>query len=454
MTDSIRLPPHSDPTERDLLGCLILDGDQWHNVAPIIEPKMFYRETHRIVARVMWRLFDEGKPVDTTMILDRLDSAGKLGKVPQKIVIRLADQVPSSVNAGSYAKVVREYYDQRRMIQACEDTTARLYASNGEYDSESASDDVMAVAQSVRTGATEGRDYSIKAHQQRWYDDLEAKFHGRKSNIDLGLDVVNEVLQHSVQMQRLIGLLALPKVGKSRLAAAMAGDLASRGWSVDSWYSDGVGQHWVRDNVSRLSKISTSKLDRPRLLEENEWARVLKAMHEVKSWDVNVYDKGQPNIRDIVLTTKARLAETDAPLLLVVDYVQNCTADEDTELARLNAVLHGLRALRTDHQNLLVLALGQFNRSAKGRAIPQPRDVKGSSLWEEALDHMLIYHRPALYEENVGKDGQIVDIVPDKDALKEGILWHALSKHSEVDRCRVFSDLAISKFEPWSNRQY
>jgi replicative DNA helicase len=257
---------------------------------------------------------------------------------------------------------------------------------------------------------------------------------------------VDDVAQTSFSPGKLVGIAALPKMGKSRLAAAIAGHMVSEhGFTGSVWYTDGAGWHWPRDQIARRAGISTSKLDNPRMMGEHDWARVTAQVQEVKEWPVHIHARGRPHIRDIMLSTKQRLAEhPDRVHVLVVDYVQNVTAGiRGDKRANVDAAIDGLRELRTDHPNLLILALMQFNRGASQKSIPSWTDLKESSTLEQALDSLFIFHRPAMLDDNASAEDK-----------KKGILWLALTKFDEPKRKALRCDLARLKFDAYSGRDF
>src|SRR5699024_10011305 len=132
------------------------------------------------------------------------------------------------------------------------------------------------------------------------------------------------------------------------------------------------------------------------------------------------------------------------PLVLVVDYLQNCTAGHSGPSAeRLNITdcSRALAALRTDYPNIIVLCLLQFNRQGAHREMPMPADLYGASQLEKDLDRLFIFRRPAELRE---------DARPEEK--RKGILWHALTKHGPTGQIAMFSDLARNRFESLESR--
>jgi len=254
-------------------------------------------------------------------------------------------------------------------------------------------------------------------------------------------------LTGGIHLQRFTGVAARPGMGKSKLVFCITHELVTEhGFAADIWYTDGAGYAIPREMAIKGAKsIDSRMLERPKLLDEYQWAQLTSQVATIKDLPINIYQRGTPHIRDIALTTKARLADLDGqPMVLVVDYCQNVTAGHtggSAERLNITDVSRTLAALRTDHENLTVIGLLQFNKQADSRSIPLPGDLYGSSQLEKDLDHLLIFHRPDEKNEEA--------TIEDK---REGILWHAKTKHGPSGKRLMYCDLGKNVFAGMDDR--
>lgn len=439
--NDIQLPPHNEQAEASLVGAVFLDNRIMLEAGKIVTHQDFWRESHRVIWRAFEELHELDRTIDVVTVGDYLDDHGKLDKVGgANVLVRFSNDVPSTAGAKSWAETVREKALRRKVLAEAQDVARGI--QSGELDADKATEMLGKTIQSVSTVSGQGEDPSIKSVAKRWFNRLEAIQSGELTpGFVTGIEPLDDLLcGNGPALQRYIGMAALPKMGKSKLAFSAVGELCERhGFAGDIWYTDGPDFHFVRENVSRKARVDVRKLEDTKLLTEAEWPRVIQHLGTVKDWDVNVHAEGTPHIRDIVLTTRARLAEADGkPFVLCVDYLQNCDAGHTGSSAeRLNITdtSRALAALRTDYPNLLIIALMQFNREGGKREMPRYTDLYGASQIEKDVDHLFILHRP----------GELDEQATEQDKRK-GILWHCLTKHGPTGQKAVHCELEYSSF--------
>ena len=121
--DGLNLP-YSPEAEQAVLGAIILDSGVINEVVEILsDPRFFHVKTHRDIYAAVLDLYNNGKNVDFVTLLEELkknktfdDSMGKT------YLMDLANNCPSISNAPEYARIVREKYDVRSLINASRDT--------------------------------------------------------------------------------------------------------------------------------------------------------------------------------------------------------------------------------------------------------------------------------------------------------------------------------------------
>ena len=71
-----RMPPHSEESEKSLLGAILLEGDTLTEVMTLLSPGDFYVTAHQKIYAACERLYGDGKRVDATLILEELRTDG------------------------------------------------------------------------------------------------------------------------------------------------------------------------------------------------------------------------------------------------------------------------------------------------------------------------------------------------------------------------------------------
>ena len=119
LSDESQVLPFSLEAEQAVLGAVLIDPDVISTVAELIKPDYFYLPQHKAIANAMWAMDALSKKIDAITILEELkkdnvfDDAG--GK---SYLLQLAQIVPTSANASSYSKIIKEKQYIRSLILA------------------------------------------------------------------------------------------------------------------------------------------------------------------------------------------------------------------------------------------------------------------------------------------------------------------------------------------------
>ena len=115
-TDSLNLP-YSLDAEQAVLGCVLMDPTCITIVQHYLRPECFYLPQHEAIYSAMLSIDLVGHKIDALVVLEKLkhdnvydDAAGK------QYLFQLASNIPSVANVEVYAKIVREKYFLRTLI--------------------------------------------------------------------------------------------------------------------------------------------------------------------------------------------------------------------------------------------------------------------------------------------------------------------------------------------------
>jgi RecA-family ATPase len=109
-------PPHSIEAEQSVLGALLLDNASAKESRGLITADDFYSAAHRLIFEHIDARIREGVPADAVLVADSLQGAGKLEYIGGLAYLgALVENVPTAANIRSYAGVVRDRAELRRM---------------------------------------------------------------------------------------------------------------------------------------------------------------------------------------------------------------------------------------------------------------------------------------------------------------------------------------------------
>ena len=120
--DSMNLP-YSPEAEQAVLGALVMEPSCLDSIIEIIpNPDYFYIQTHKVIYGKMTEMFAESRPLDSVTLLEALKSEKDFDEATGKTYLfDLANSCPSITNAVEYAKLVRDKFNLRQLIEASRD---------------------------------------------------------------------------------------------------------------------------------------------------------------------------------------------------------------------------------------------------------------------------------------------------------------------------------------------
>jgi replicative DNA helicase len=107
----------STEAEEAICGCVLIDSDVYHRVNEFLKSGDFWRHRLRHIWDVFGNLLEAGSSIDILTVSEALDGAGLLDKVGgPAYVMALINQVPSTLNAESYARIIEGYSVRRALL--------------------------------------------------------------------------------------------------------------------------------------------------------------------------------------------------------------------------------------------------------------------------------------------------------------------------------------------------
>ena len=107
--------PHSAKAERALLGALLINPEELSQID--LMPSDFYEKNNGAIYSAMIALDLQGVSVDVISVMNALQSMNKLDEVGGfDYLAGLANDVPSSLNAQTYADIVKDKSNRRKII--------------------------------------------------------------------------------------------------------------------------------------------------------------------------------------------------------------------------------------------------------------------------------------------------------------------------------------------------
>lgn len=399
MSQYERIPPHSDDAEKSVLGSVLLDKDALYEVLEIVKPEDFYSEMHREIYTAVIELYRKSQPVDILTVSEELKKRKSLEMTGGRAYIALlSTAVPSTSNAGEYAKIVAEKAILRRLIGTASEIIEKGYQEK--MDSSEVLDfaerGIFEIAQSRQK-----KDFAL-IKDVLWSNiatiDEMSKLEGNLTGLTTGfidLDARTSGLQRS----DLIMLAARPSMGKTAFALNIAQHAAIKSKAKVLIFSLEMSREQLGLRMlSMESRIEMQKLKTGNL-ERRDWDQIHIALDTLSR--TSIYIDDTPGITAMEIKNKCRRLKAEKGLdLIVIDYLQLMSYEGRAESRQqeITALSRFLKQLARE-MDCPVVVLSQLSRAPEQRNDHRPilSDLRESGSIEQDADIVMFLYRDEYY---------------------------------------------------------
>ena len=402
-----RIPPHNEEAERSALGAVMLNKEALLDVTEVVKPEDFYNESHREIFDAIMNLYRENTAVDMLTVCEELNRRKALDMVGGRAYIAtLTAEVPSTANAGEYAKIVSEKAMLRRLITAAEDITIKGYDDKmaAEELLDYAEGDIFRIAQKrQRNDYAKIQDVLMKNLR---IIDQAVQNKGQVIGLPTGFKQLDEKTS-GLQPSDLIIVAARPGMGKTAFALNIAQQSAVKAGASVLIFSLEMSQEQLGQRlIAMQARVESEKLKKG-TLDLKDWDRINFALNELNNTKIVIDDT--PGISIMEMRNKCRRLKAEQGLdLIVVDYLQLMTFDgrADSRQQEISALSRHLKLLARE-MNCPVIVLSQLSRAPELRQDKRPMlsDLRESGSIEQDADIVMFLYRDDYYNENTEKPG-------------------------------------------------
>lgn len=377
--------PHSREAEEAVIGSILINPEVYFDVAVFLRNEDFYIHRNCWIWSAIAQLHSARTPIDLLTVSDELERQGKLAEMGGSAYLTsLINQVPTSLNAESYGRIVQANATRRKLIHA-----ANMIASLGYSGDDIATITAQAVTElekAVSDFMGDGLKH-ISVPMSRVYDRMvDATEKGIVPGIPTEIGNLDTILKN-LKPGAMIIVAGRPGTGKTAFKLSAAKNVALQGKRVAIFTLEMPDEQIYERLASNETGIALDKIQDGRLTED-EWQKVNAA--------TEVFEKSQIFMDDTPAITPAqiearcrRLMMQYGPLdLVVVDYLQIMDADGKTSnrTEEVSAISRGLKNV-CRRLNVPFLVGAQINREAeKENRRPRMSDLRESGSIEADSD--------------------------------------------------------------------
>ncbi len=408
--------PHNREAEEAVVGAVLINPEAYYDLAQFLQAEDFYIVRHRWIWEAFTRLHEKRIPLDFLTVSEELESAGQLAEIGgPAFLTALLNQVPTSLHAEAYGRMVEADAIRRRMLTAANQIATLAY---NERDSV---ENIIEESEKAIFNVSERRlRHDVKPIRQvmsETYDRIDelAKRPGDIFGVPTGFIDLDRKLM-GLQPSDLLVIAGRPGQGKTGFLLSVAKNAALLHKKHVAVFSLEMSSEQVALRlISQQTGIDSQHL-RTGKLDENEMALFVHSIEVLG--DTQIYLDDTPAITPLALRTKCRRLHMEYGLdLIIVDYIQLMSGDTRTEnrVQEVSYISRNLKVLARE-LNVPVLAAAQLSRAVEQRTDKKPvlSDLRESGSIEQDADIVMFIYRPDQYE---------------KDTVKQNVAEIIVSKH-------------------------
>ena len=407
--------PYSVEAERAVLGGIMLKNDAWDLVAGLVLQEDFYQTEHQLIFKTIKDLQDLGKPIDLITVQDTLEGNGDLPELVKlggkDYLTQLAQETPSVANIESYAEIIKQRSNLRKLITAVDQiskTARESDSSSSDQVIDNAEERILSLRDDFKrsAGPKEIRDllgpvYSFIQEANESGDSL--------IGVSTGFSEIDEITL-GFQRSDLIVIAGRPSMGKTALALNIAENVARQtDRTVLIFSMEMSAEQVVRRFISSIANIDLQRLMRGQL-QDNDWEGIDKALSVLSNKKILLDDTPALSPTELRARSRRVKRENKDLAMIVVDYIglMQIPGKSENRVAEISEISRSLKALAKE-LDVPVVAISQLNRAVESRPNKRPilSDLRDSGAIEQDADVIAFLYRHEYYDrsdlENKGK---------------------------------------------------
>lgn len=401
-----RTMPHSIEAEQSVIGAMLMDRDAITVASELLIPDDFYQKQYGILFEAIKELYAENKPVDLVTLQNRLREKDVPPEISSLEFAReMITAVPTSANVRSYAQIVAEKSQLRRLIHVNEEIAAACYEGSDKVDviMEKTEKRIFQVLQ--RRG---GDDFEpIKDIVLDALDRIEAasRIKGNVTGLATGF-IDLDYKTSGFQPSDLILIAARPSMGKTAFALNIAEHMAFRSGITVAVFSLEMSKEQLVNRLFAMESRVDSQILRTGNLSDNDWASLIEAAGIIGRSNLIIDDT--PGITVSELRSKCRKYKLEHDLgIVMIDYLQLMQGNRKRSDSRQQEISEISRSLKEIARELQVpvVALSQLSRAVEQRPDHRPMlsDLRESGAIEQDADVVMFLYRDDYYNRDSDK---------------------------------------------------
>lgn len=423
---------------------MLIDHRIIDKVADILPKEAFYHLAHQLVSDAIYSLANQTLPVDQLTVAAELRKRDQIDQVGGVVYLaKLAAGVASAANAVYHARMVKEAWIKRRIIELSMGATSKAYDASSE--SLALIDGITAALLDLQST----REDEGPVHIEQVADSAFAEIERRREKKDADPGIITGFRDQdeaiiSLEPADYMLIAGRPSHGKTALMLNMAATNLDRGKGVMIFSLEMAKRLLFLRLLSSKSEVGMSDIRRG-LLSEEDFLAMAKATGKMIDWKLWIDDS--PGLTPPTIERRVRdYQRRNRVDLVMIDYIQLLSAGEKQFRSREQEVSYYSRSMKgmAKNCNVPLVALSQMSRAVESRPDhrPQLSDLRDTGSLEQDADLVIFCDYPEQrgITEVTMTDGSIRNVT----GMAELIL--AKQRNGPLASSWVIFEKAISRF--------
>ncbi|GMB10377.1 MAG: replicative DNA helicase [Candidatus Improbicoccus devescovinae] len=390
--------------EQSVLGAVMIDSQYLAIVIEIIpDPDYFYSNEHKKIYSCMMSMFALNQKIDYITVFEYLKSSGEFEfEYIKNYLLDLSQIVPSISSASIYAKIVRDKYDIRRLVNTVNEVME--HALEGE-NTENLLEFTEQRLYEIRSGQVSSGFKHIKETLFKVSADLDKLVSSDEKNIPgipTGFSDLDKIIS-GLNSGDLILVAARPGMGKTSFALNIAVLAARHSKSKVAVFSlEMNAEQLVYRLVSSAGLIPGNKL-RSGNITSQEWTSFTNACAMLGDLDILIDDSAGITVSEM----RSKIMRLKNLNILIIDYLQLISAPRESQnrVSEITTITRQLKILAKDF-NIPIICLSQLSRASEHRANHRPvlSDLRDSGSIEQDADIVMFLYRESYYSSELSEN--------------------------------------------------
>ena len=347
----------SDLAEKTVIGCLLMDNKELHQIYDLLKPDMFQDPVLKEIYREIVKLYDIGQPANLVTVTQAVESESYTREYITQVLRDCALLPYTSTELKSYAEsVVRDYKAEvfRNIL-----TRTQVTAAGVEYQIADTIQELEALKRSEKNKSKKLTAIVSEYQDQYFQERKEEKLYTGFSKLD--------EITGGLEGGDVIVIGARPGVGKSAFTSQIILEMAKAGKRI-GFYNLEMSEKQVYERLlSNQSGIRLNRIRRAIQFLGDERERFERANKTLGKMDILI-SSGTKSVSEI--RNECRHQELDC---IIIDYLQLVRADTryQSRASEVGAISKAIKALAME-LNVPIIALSQLNRTSEMRETKEP----------------------------------------------------------------------------------